>query len=184
VRGELKIVGISDARIPWPLATVARGEKSLVVYDDLARAMYRESVTAICHWVGVHPVTVWKWRKVLGVPERNHGTRKLWEANTSAGTFWNGVKAGVAKARDPVRRAKLAAVHRGKRKMSDAVEKVRRSHIGTKRSAETCQKMRDAWKLRRKSKPAGEPWKIWEDDLVRSVPVSEVMRWTGGGTAR
>jgi hypothetical protein len=79
--------------------------KSLAVYGDLARAIRRESVSAVRHWFGVHPVTVWKWRKALGVPEWNHGTRKLWEANFTAGSHLNGVKAGIAEARDPVCRA-------------------------------------------------------------------------------
>jgi hypothetical protein len=179
VRGELRIVGMTDAGMPWPLGTVGRATKSLVVYRDLARAIRRESVSAICHWLGAHPVTVWKWRKALGVPEWNHGTRKLWEANFRAGSHLNGVNAGIAKARNPIRRAKLAAAHRGKRRPPEVVEKARRPHIGAKRSAQSRRKMREAWKRRGKPKPAGGPWKSWEDDLIKTVSMSEVMRWTG-----
>lgn len=87
VRGELTIIGITDARIPWPLGKHGRGANSLVVYGYLAQALRRESVSAICHWFGVHEVTIWKWRKALGVPERNYGTRKLWEAAAAADSY-------------------------------------------------------------------------------------------------
>jgi hypothetical protein len=158
VRGELKIVGVTDAPIPWPLGVGARGgAKSLVVRGDLVSAIRRESVSAICYWFGAHEVTVWKWRKALGVPERNYGTCKLWVANAAAGSFWPGVQAGMAKAADPVRRAKIAAAHRGKRHSRHAVEKTRRANIGRKKSTAARRKMADAWTRRRMGhrKPAG-----------------------------
>ena len=149
VRGELRIVGVTDARIPWPRGNGRRGARSLVVYGALAHAVRRESVYAICHWFGVDDVTVWKWRKMLGVPERNFGTRRLWEANIAAGSYLNGVKAGVAKTRDPARRAKIAAALRGRRRPKHVVEAMRQAHIRAKRSAETRQRMVEAWKRRR-----------------------------------
>lgn len=182
VRGELKIVGMTDAPIPWPLGVGRRGgAKSLIIRGDLVRAIRRESVSAVCHWFGVDELTAWKWRKVLGVPERNYGTRKLWEANAAAGSFWPGVKAGTAKAADPFRRARLAAAHQGKRHSRQAVEKTRQAHLGRKHSTATRRKMAEAWKRRRmgKGKPAGGYWKAWEDALIRADSVSEVMRWTG-----
>src|SRR5688500_13188151 len=107
---------MTDGQIAWPLGVGAKGgSKSLVVYGGLVRAVRRESVYAIFHWFGVHSWTVGKWRNALGVPERSFGTRKFWQANAAAGSFWRGVKAGMAKAADPLRRAKLAAAHRGKR---------------------------------------------------------------------
>jgi hypothetical protein len=134
VRGQLRIMGVSDARIPWPIGVGQSGPKSLVVCGDLVRAVRRESVYAICHWFGVYNLTVWKWRKVLGVPERNFGTQKLWEASVAAGSFWRGIRAATAKAADPVRRAKLAAAHQGKWQSRQAVEKSRHAHIGRRHS--------------------------------------------------
>ena len=84
-------------------------------FGDLVRAVRRESSYGICRWFGVHDSTVWKWRKALGVPERNFGTRKIWEANAAAGSFWSGIRAAQANASDPVRRAGHAAARRGKR---------------------------------------------------------------------
>jgi hypothetical protein len=179
VRGELTIKGVTDARIPWPIGNSRRGARSLVVYGDLARAVQRESSSAICYWFGVRDWMVTKWRKALGVPERNYGTRKLWEAALANGSYVKGIKAATAKARDHLRRARIAAVQRGKRRPDTVIAKIRGAHLGAKRNAITRQRMSEAWKRRGKPKPAGGPWRSWEDDLVRTQPVAEVVRWTG-----
>src|SRR5690242_3911992 len=67
VRGEVTIVGMTDAPIPWPIAKRGRGRHSLVVFMDLAKAIRRKSNLAICYWWGVTPQTVSKWRRLLGV---------------------------------------------------------------------------------------------------------------------
>src|SRR5687767_15029788 len=96
VRGELIIKDLTDARIPWPRGNNRRGPRSLVVYKDLARAVRRESAAAISYWFGVDMTTVTKWRKALGVPERNYGTQKLLEAALAKSSYVKGVKAGTA----------------------------------------------------------------------------------------
>jgi hypothetical protein len=182
VRGELRILGVTDAPIPWPVGAGSKGgAKSLVVYGELVRAIRRESVYALCHWFGVNYQTVTKWRKALSVPQRNEGTRRLWDANAADGYFWRGVKAAKANSSDPVRRARHAAARRGKRQSAQSIEKTRRANIGRKQSAAARRKMSEAWKRRRlgQRKPAGGWWKSWEDDLVRSASISEAMRWTG-----
>src|SRR5262245_50911555 len=62
-RGEVKIVGLSAARIPWPLARRSRGNSSPVLYGSLVNAVRREAACAVAHWWGVCPTTVWKWRR-------------------------------------------------------------------------------------------------------------------------
>ena len=70
VRGEVTIVGLSDARIPWPLGRVhGNNNRGLIIYGALARAVRRESNLAVCYWWGVTPQTVSKWRKALGVSQ-------------------------------------------------------------------------------------------------------------------
>src|SRR5438046_2085080 len=76
VRGEVVVTGLTDARIPWPVGKRGRA-KSLVIVAGLARAVRRESGVAICHWWGVTPQTVTKWRKALGVSPVTDGTRRL-----------------------------------------------------------------------------------------------------------
>ena len=69
VRGDMVITGMTDAPIPWPVGIHDRGRRSLIVYKDLAKAIRRESNRAICHWWGVCPSVIWKWRWVLRVPD-------------------------------------------------------------------------------------------------------------------
>jgi hypothetical protein len=49
-RGDVVICGITDARIPWPVAR-RRGNsaRSLVLYGALARAVQRESAQAVAY---------------------------------------------------------------------------------------------------------------------------------------
>ena len=76
-RGEVKIVGLSSGRIPWPMGKAGRN-KSLVVYRGLAKAITRESIVAVAYWWGVTTQTVTKWRRKLGITGRQtKGTSKL-----------------------------------------------------------------------------------------------------------
>ncbi len=40
VRGTLKVVRLSDSRIPWPWGSGPTGRATLVLYGDLARPQY------------------------------------------------------------------------------------------------------------------------------------------------
>jgi hypothetical protein len=80
------------------------GDDFAKAIGGLVRAVQRESVYALCYWFGVHDLTVWKWRKALGRPQRNEGT--LWEANAAAGYFWPGVETAAVGA---LRRANTAS---------------------------------------------------------------------------
>ena len=75
---DVIVTGYSDARIPWPLGRQrGRSARALVVYGGLAEAVRRESNVAVCHWFGITPQTVSKWRKALGVEPANPGTHRL-----------------------------------------------------------------------------------------------------------
>ena len=49
VRGEVTVVKLSAAKIPWPIGKLRQG-RSLIVYGGLADAIRRESNQAVCHW--------------------------------------------------------------------------------------------------------------------------------------
>src|SRR5687767_14165610 len=147
VRGEVEIVGLSNARIPWPIGKRAQG-RSLVLYGALARAVRHESNLAVCHWFGVRHATVWKWRKALGVEANNQGTRKLRSAHTREPSFKRVIAGAVAKSRDPERCAKIAAARRGKARPKYVVEGMRRRMLGTKLSAETRRRMSESQRRR------------------------------------
>ena len=78
MRGDVRIVGLSDARIPWPIGqALGKGARGPVVYADLAEALATESNVSICHWWGVTGQTVRKWRRALGIGPHTEGSRRL-----------------------------------------------------------------------------------------------------------
>jgi len=95
-RGLVRIVGLSDGPIAWPIGQTHRA-KSLVLYRGLARAVPRESAAAVMHWWGVGPAAVNKWRRALNVPRWNEGDLRLKVANGKRN--FRGVTAMWAKAR-------------------------------------------------------------------------------------
>jgi hypothetical protein len=178
VRGEVRIVGLSDAPIPWP---VCKAGKWLipVVYRGLAKAVRRESAEAVAHWWGIHRQTVWAWRKALGVGATTEGTSWLWSDYTREPWAVRARRKGAAKARDPGRRAKIAAAKRGKPRPAHVREAVAASQRGRRLRAETRRKMSAAHKTRGTLVPGTRLWTAEEDELVRTLPRAEAARRTG-----
>src|SRR5262245_662267 len=77
IRGEVKIVGLSNGRIPWPKCRSGKRSRAIILYGALADAVRMESAQAVRYWWGVGADTVWKWRKALDVPPVNVGTSRL-----------------------------------------------------------------------------------------------------------
>jgi hypothetical protein len=61
VRGKVRIVGLSEGRISWPVG-IKGSNRALVVCKGLAKAVHRESAQAVAHWWGVHRQTGWARR--------------------------------------------------------------------------------------------------------------------------
>jgi hypothetical protein len=76
VRGEVIITGLSASPIPWPIGKRPGGRaRALVVFGGLADAVKRESAAAVCHFWGITPQTVSKWRKTEPTKTRARRTR-------------------------------------------------------------------------------------------------------------
>lgn len=153
----MKIVGLSDAPIPWPIGKQRRA-RSLVVFKGLALAVRRESNQAVANWFGVTPQTVSKWRKALDVRTTNDGTLRLRREHAQTPELIAARAKGAAKNGDPARRAKIAASRRGKPRPPHVIEILRVVNWGKKASAETRAKM-SASHRRRGTRPpkAGKP---------------------------
>jgi hypothetical protein len=52
MRGEVNIVGLSEARIPWPKCRTGKRGRAIILYGALAEAVRRESAQAIEYWWG------------------------------------------------------------------------------------------------------------------------------------
>lgn len=65
---ECVVTTMHDGRIPWPRcrALHSRGRPSLLVTEELVRAIRTESAIALKHWFGVGTKGVWRWRVAFG----------------------------------------------------------------------------------------------------------------------
>jgi hypothetical protein len=131
-RGELRITKLSSGRIPWPMGLGAGGKPTVALYRDLAKAVRRESNAAICYWWGVGPSTVGTWRKALGVQAPNEGDRRVLADHGRSPKGRKAVLAMHATARDPGRRAKIAAAKLGKRRPPHVAKLLRTMNLGRK----------------------------------------------------
>jgi hypothetical protein len=61
------VTGWTDAPISWPRALPVGwlGHPSIVVTEELARAVRLESAAAIRHWWGVSDGVIHRWRKAM-----------------------------------------------------------------------------------------------------------------------
>jgi hypothetical protein len=178
-RGYVKIVGLSDAPIPWPLGQWRAG-KSPVLYGALLRAVRRESNQAVARARGVSMQTVSLWRKALGVGPMTEGTSKLREAYAFEPGVERGRRNAWAKARDSERRAKIAAARRGKPRPPHVTEAMRQGRTGKPHSVEARRKMSEAHKRRGTRPPNGTRlWTAEEDAIVAKLPAAEAAKRTG-----
>ena len=177
VRGEVQIVGLSKGRIPWPLGR-RRGHSSrgLVVYGALARAVRLESNQAVAHWWGVTGQTVTVWRKALEVQPVTKGTHRLKSLHSQSPATKRALRKAWAKARDPVRRAKIAAARRGKKRPRHVVEAIIAAHLGSRHTKATRRKMSLAHKRQWTEGPLAERrWTRRQDELVRNLPARKSL---------
>jgi hypothetical protein len=178
VRGEVEVVGLHEAPIPWPVGKKGRA-KSLVVFKDLAKAVRRESEVAVAHHWGVDKQTVRKWRKALGVGRVTEGTSKRLSDHAREPAVVAGLKKATAKAGDPGRRAKLSAAMRGKKVDRRVVEALAAQRRGTRHREESRRRMSQTHRRRGTLVPGTVVWTEREDALVRSLPAAEAARRTG-----
>src|SRR5215467_1057578 len=183
LRGDVILCGLTDAPIPWPTGKKRQkgpGARAIVVYGALAEAVRRESAQAVARWFGVTAQTVTRWRKALDVGPVNDGTHRLRHDYALEPWALQALAKAQAKSGDPVRRAKIAAAKRGKRRPPHVGAAVAAAHRGTHHSDEARRKMSEAHRFRGTRPPlTGSPWTEQEDALVRTLPAKEVARRTG-----
>jgi hypothetical protein len=137
-----------------------------VVCGGLAKAVRRESNVAVCHWWGITPQTVTKWRKALGVPQFNEGTTRLWVEGTPDRLSAETQERARAKANSPEANAKKAAAKLGKPRPAHVLEALRRANTGRKLTAEHRAKIAEANRRNGHRPPVGRVWESWELALL------------------
>src|SRR5947209_601829 len=170
IRGRVTVRRISDGPIPWP-QTIVGGNRTYILCGDLVKAVRRESEIAVAHWWGVGQFTVWKWRKTLDVPATNEGTARLRRVHFDEPWAHKARKKAWSNARDPVRRAKIAAANRGKPRPRHVIEAMAAGRRGKPHTEEARRKMSEAQRRRGTRPPkAGPAWKPAEDALLGRMP--------------
>jgi hypothetical protein len=179
IRGEVTVVGLTDARIPWPIVKYGRF-RSYAVFGGLAKAVRLESNVALRYWFGVSKSWVWACRRAFGVPAMNEGTRRLRVSNADTPEFRRSARKAWANASTPERRAKSSASHLGKSHKPSTRRKLRKLNLGERHSAASRHKMSASHKNGRSSLSVwGQPWSEQELDLLRTLTTDEVARRTG-----
>jgi hypothetical protein len=73
--GRIEVAGWSTAPISWPLRKYV-GSPSLLLTDELVRALQTESALTIAAWWGVHHDAVRRWRRALELPTKTPGQQQ------------------------------------------------------------------------------------------------------------
>lgn len=140
IRGEVAIVGLTDARIPWPIGKRGRS-KGYLVSGALARAVRRESAQAVCYWFGVSRPWVRACRRALGVPHHNEGTLRLKIEYANTPACRRALRKALEHSRRPESRAKISAALLGKKRPLRVDRAIAAALRGGPNSAEPCRKM-------------------------------------------
>ena len=179
IRGDVTIVGLTDARIPWPIGKKGRA-KPYIVFGDLARAIRRESVQAVCYWFGVSRPWVQACRRALGVPAHNEGTKQLRINYADTSAHRRAWRKAIENSRRPEARAKLSAAQLGKKRPPSVGGAIAAALRGRPKSTEHCHNMSLAKKRAGIRPPwVGRPWTERENAIVRVVTVKEAAKRTG-----
>jgi hypothetical protein len=133
VRGEVVVAGFSPGPIRWPW-TRNGGKPALIVCGDLVEAVRCEARLAVCDGWGVTAPTVWRWRKALGVPAENEGSRRL-RKEVAASQPPEQLRRFLEAAHSPEARARAGASRRG-RPMSPKARAALSRHRGGNRYRE------------------------------------------------
>jgi hypothetical protein len=176
VRGEVTIVGLTDAPIPWPIGKRGR-VKTFVVYAGLVDAVRKEANITVCHWWGITPQTVSKWRKALETDRVTEGTNALLRDHFTPQRQKVMRVKRAPKYRDPVRNAKIRSSRLGKPRPKHVIDALRKSHVGTNWSEQTRQRQLES--RMRRFPESFAPWTPEEDELVRTLSIRVAAKRTG-----
>ena len=108
--GCVAVAGWTQGPFPWPTCQI-NGPHSLILFDDLERAVAMESANAVAIAWGVSRATVYSWRKTLGVARANVGTMQRWRNNAPL-VIGDSHLVGLARSHAPAARLKAEATKR------------------------------------------------------------------------
>lgn len=131
LHGRVQVNGFTAAPNSWPTRKRARGGvRTLLITEELARAIRFESAVAIAHWWGISTKTVGVFRRQLDVPRNTPGTL---QQHAAAAVLPPPAAAAKGRARiavDPKVRQRIAEKQRGKTVSQETRERLSEAHRG------------------------------------------------------
>jgi hypothetical protein len=103
VRGRVKIIGVSNGRIPWPVA-MNWTKRVPIVYGGLAKALRLETLQAVAYWWGGSAERFRVLRRKLGIPMYTAGMALSRKRHAQTRTFRRMQRKAWANAGSPKRR--------------------------------------------------------------------------------
>jgi hypothetical protein len=166
--------GLTDAPIQWPYGRRPGGRPSLILCEDLVRAVEAESSSAVAHHWGVSLSTVHQWRKALDVPKWTPGTTRLIVHRI----LQNRTLSGTPQARAKMRRAWEDRDVAPQFRAAGREAASRPKSEGWKEQAS--ERMRQQWASgQRQGHARGRPWTDQELVLLGTEPDEVVARRVG-----
>lgn len=192
---DVKVTGWTDAPISWPEGVPVEGRSapSIVLEEELARAVRMEAAAAIRYWWGVSVGVVWRWRKALGVGRMDSlGSRRLILAASAKGAD---VVRGIRLPHEQVERRRRTAVElnlgrtlRPGYHLGPPWTPRQLKMLGRLPDDEVARRTGRSWNAVRQKRealgianpaPLCRQWTAAEDALVRALTREEAARRTG-----
>jgi hypothetical protein len=171
LRGVVKIVGMSQAPIAWPIGE-KDGQRALVIYKGLARALRGEPAEKVAAWWGLDLAAVKRWQSAGPIPlvpllERQDSVPDARQSSPEDRSRAWSAPAEEGSPQAPPPRASREEPQDG----PSTTRPWPRNWFPPVLEDEAQRQLPRA--KRRKSR-----WEPWEDELVRTCPVQEVVRRT------
>ncbi len=196
---DVVITAWTDAPISWPRALPVgeTGHPSLLVDEELARAIRTESAAAVRFWWGVSVGVVHRWRRAFGIGRMdNPGSRRLFRAAAEKGARRATWVEWTPEARERKRRINreqnlgrnLQLGYHGRRWTDEEAALLGKlpddevaGHTG--RKVDAVRRKREALGIPNPTAQPGAygspPWSEEEDELVRQLPPQEATARLG-----
>lgn len=177
VLGTVVVGTFSDGPIMWPkMKREGRGRSPFILCGDLVKAVKCESSLAVAHHFGVSTATVKGWRRTLGVPRSNEGSRRLWGRVANARDD-DRLERARRNSKRPAALAKASATLKGRIIPQHVIAAVRTA-AKRPRSVGWRRQMSEYW--RKRGHPPGHPelefWRPEEDALLGTDSDANIAR--------
>jgi hypothetical protein len=179
---DVVVTAYTDGPIPWPIGRLkhGKGRHGPILFGDLAKAVRLESNQAVAHWFGLHPRSVSRLRKALGIRPMNAGTEELRKAHGKEDWFAAARQKAHSAGWTEERRQRMAERFEDQRRPPHVIEAMRKGRTGKPHPLDVRIRICAARRKRAADAAAtsAEAWTPKHDRIVRSHPPKIAARLT------